>query len=112
LAFRTPWQILFYLVAGFGAGILVSLFTRRPQQERLDRFFSCVHTPVAVEEPHTTEPFKLPAGIEPVTPKKWIDHPDFEIPAPTRIGMAGFIIFWILVVAMIQFVYWMTTWGT
>jgi len=89
----------------------VSLFTRRTPKERLDRFYACLRTPIQGDEPHL-EPFTLPEGVEPPPPRKLIDHPDFEIPVPSKVGMAGFAFFGAMVFVMIGFVFWMATWGT
>jgi len=108
--FRVSWQMCAYLVAAFGTCIVVSLFTKRVPKERLDRFYACLRTPIQEDEPHL-EPFTLPEGVEVPEPRKLIKHPDFEIPVPSKVGMAGFAFFWAMVFVMIGFVYWMATWG-
>jgi Na+/proline symporter len=108
--FRVSWQMASYLTASFVTIIVVSLFTKRVPKEQLDRFYGCVHTPIGEDEPHL-EPFTLPDGVEPTTPKKLIPHPDFEIPFPTFVGMAGFAFFWAMVGIMIWFVYWLVGFG-
>jgi Na+/proline symporter len=45
-----PYLITFYLAAGIGAGVAVSLLTRPEPSERLDRFFLTVNTPIGQEE--------------------------------------------------------------
>ncbi len=105
-AFRVSWQIFFMLVSGFGACILVSLFTRRVDAARLDRFYACLRTPIQPNEPHQA-PFTLPPGIEAPAPRKLINHPDIEIPMPTREGMYGFAFFWVMVALNVGFVYWL-----
>jgi Na+/proline symporter len=45
-----PVLITFYLIAGLGAGIIVSLLTPPEEEERLDRFFLTIHTPVGQEQ--------------------------------------------------------------
>ena len=108
--FLESWQILSYLVSGILVTIVVSLFTKRVREERLDRLYDCLRTPIREGEPHL-EPFTLPEGVEPGPPNKLIDHPDFEIPKPSLVGMAGFGFFWVMVFVMIAFVYWMSGWG-
>ena len=108
--FRVSWQMFFYLTAAFGSCILVSLVTPPVPKEKLDRFYACLRTPIQPNEPHLA-PFTLPEGVTPPEPKKLINHPDLEIPFPTVAGMAGFAFFWVMVFAMIGFVYWMATWG-
>ncbi len=108
--FLESWQILCYLTAGFAAVILVSLITKRVPEERLDRLYNCLRTPVGDNEPHL-EPFSLPEGVEPGPPNKLIDHPDLEIPKPTVVGMAGFAFFWLMVYLMIRIVYWLSGLG-
>jgi Na+/proline symporter len=105
--FRDSWQILFYLIGGFGAGIVVSLLTKRVSEGQLNQVFDCLHTPVQDDEPHHAEPFVIPEGVEPNKPNKLINHPDFEIPKPTAIGFGGFAVLWVCVAALIGFVFWM-----
>ncbi len=108
--FRVSWQMASYLAAGFGTCIGVSLITPRVAKERLDRLYECLHTPVQDgEQPGV--PFTLPAGISPSPPTKLIDHPDFEIPKPTVLGMSGFFGLWALVGLLIAFVYWLAGTG-
>jgi len=100
-----PWQMIIYLSAGFVVMIVVSLFTKRVSAENLDRFYSCLRTPIGPDEPETTA-FTLPAGVEPAPRNVLIDHPDFEIPKPTMIGILGFLAAWVGVGLLIGSVYW------
>ncbi|MBW7991062.1 MAG: sodium:solute symporter family protein [Planctomycetes bacterium] len=99
-----PWQMIIYLFAGFVVMIVVSLFTKRVPSENLDRFYACLRTPIGPDEPETTA-FTLPAGVEPARRNVLIDHPDFEIPRPTMIGISGFIVAWAGVGLLIGAVY-------
>jgi len=109
--FRDSWQIFLYLGGAFILCIVVSLFTPRVPKAQLDRVYAALHTPVHESEPHDHRPFTLPEGMEAVPPRKLIDHPDFEIPKPTFVGMAGFLFFWFWVFALIAFVFWMVGLG-
>ncbi|MEJ2701620.1 MAG: sodium:solute symporter family protein [Sedimentisphaerales bacterium] len=100
-----PWQMIIYLSAGFVVMIVVSLFTKRVPAENLDRFYACLRTPIGPDEPET-EPFTLPAGVQPGPRKALIQHPDFEIPKPTLIGIGGFLVAWAGVALLIGAVYW------
>ena len=46
------------------------------------------------------EPFTLPEGVEPAPRDVLIDHPEFEIPRPSRLAVSGFLIIWGLVLAL------------
>jgi SSS family transporter len=100
-----PWQMIIYLSIGFVVLIVVSLFTKKVPAENLERFYACLRTPIGLDEPET-EPFTLPAGVEPAPRKVLIDHPDFEIPRPTMIGIFGFLAAWAGVAILIGAVYW------
>ncbi len=108
--FRVSWQMTSYLSAGFLTCIVVSLITPRVDARKLDRFYNCLRTPIQPDEPHAA-PFTLPEGVEVPEARKLINHPDFEVPLPSKEGVAGFVFFWGCVFAMIGFVYWMATWG-
>jgi Na+/proline symporter len=100
-----PWQMIFYLTAGFVVLIVVSLFTRRAPKDRLDRLYDCIRTPISADEPEA-EPFTLPSGVQPGPRNVLIQHPDFEIPKPTLIGIGGFLAAWLGVGLLIGVVYW------
>jgi Na+/proline symporter len=100
-----PWQMIIYLGIGFVTLVAVSLFTKRVSAEKLDRFYECIRTPIAKDEPETT-PFILPSGVQPAPRKVLIKHPDFELPRPTLVGIAGFLISCGIVWVLIKFVYW------
>jgi Na+/proline symporter len=100
-----PWQMIFYLTAGFVVLVVVSLFTRRTPKDRLDRFYACLRTPIGADEPEV-EPFTLPTGVQPGPRNVLIRHPDFEIPKPTLIGIGGFLAAWLGVGLLIGAVYW------
>jgi len=103
-----PWQMIIYLSAGFVVLILISLLTRRVAVEKLNRFYACLRTPIGPDEPET-EPFTLPEGVQPGPRKVLIDHPDFEIPRPTAVGIVGFLAAWVGVGLLIGAVYWIVT---
>ncbi len=104
-----PWQMIFYLTTGFVVLVVVSLFTRRTPKDRLDQFYACLRTPIGADEPEA-EPFTLPAGVQPAARNVLIQHPDFEIPRPTLIGIGGFLAAWLGVGLLIGVVYWIIQW--
>ncbi len=106
---RLPVQMLAYLSCGLLAMVGVSLWTKPVAADRLDRMYRALHTPVDEREPTPTAPFEVPEGSEPRPTPKVIDHPDFEIRYPSRVGGAGFAVAWIWVAALIGGVFWLST---
>ncbi len=100
-----PWQMILYISAGFITAIVVSLFTKPIENKKLDRFYECLRTPIAPDEPET-RPFTLPAGIVPAPRRPWFKHPDFEISKPSLIGIVGFIAGWAAVAMLIGSFFW------
>jgi len=100
-----PWQMIFYLTAGFVSVIVVSFFTRRVEEDKLDKFYTCLRTPVTPGEPETA-PFTLPPGVEPGPRRPLFKHADLEIPKPTVVGMVGFFAGWVAVGALIWVFFW------
>ncbi len=94
------WQMIFYLTTAFVTAIVVSLFTRPEPREKLDKFYTCLRTPVRPGEPEV-KPFTLPEGVEPAPRRVLIDHPDFEIPKPSMVSIVGFLAGWAGVGALI-----------
>ena len=101
-----PWQMIIYLSAGFVVLIVVSVLTRKVPAENLDRLYTCLRTPISPGEPEAEQPLTLPSGVQPGPRNVLVDHPDFEIPRPTLIGILGFGIAWLGVAALIGVVYW------
>ncbi len=95
-----PTQMTLYLVVGTVVMIGVSLMTRRPDSTKLDRFYETLRTPIQPGE-QVVESLRLPAGVQPAPQHKLIDHPDLEIQVPTRRGIVGFLLAWLMVIALI-----------
>ncbi len=100
-----PWQMILYISAGFITAIVVSLFTKPVENKKLDRFYECLRTPIAPDEPETA-PFTLPAGIVPAPRRPWFKHPDFEISKPSLTGIIGFVAGWAAVAMLIGSFFW------
>ncbi len=100
-----PWQYVLYLSAGAITGIVVSLITKRPADEQLDRFFTLIRTPVRLGEV-IEAPCTLPENPLPAETRKLIPIRDIELPWPSRVGMTGFLIAWVFVGLII----WLTKW--
>ncbi len=88
-----PWQMLFYLAGGLMGGVIVSLLTKPKDEETLNRFYALLRTPVTPEE-QPVVPCTLPEGT--IVPPRRVFFPNssFEIPIPTKRGLAGFLIGW------------------
>ena len=102
-----PWQMVGYLTIGCCAGVFTSLLTKRPNSERLERFYSLIRTPIAEGEEVTT-PCTLPAGATPVPARKLIPLHSFEVYIPSRQMLVGFIVGWIGVGVLIWTMYTVT----
>jgi len=100
------WMMLCYLSTGLLVGVVVSLVTRRPPKEQLDAFFLLMRTPVQLDE-HVAAPCTLPDNPAPPL-DKMIDHPDIEIPKPTRVDITGFILAWVFVGIIVWIPYWLS----
>jgi len=85
-----PWQMVFYLTLGLLAGIVVSLLTRPPAKEKLDRFYALIRTPVRPGE-EVTEPCTLPEGARIPEKRALLPGTSLEILIPSRQGILGFL---------------------
>ncbi|MFP6668953.1 MAG: hypothetical protein VB876_16695 [Pirellulales bacterium] len=99
------WTMLIYLSAGLASGIIVTFLTPRDPQEKLDRFYRVMRTPVKEGE-KVESPCTLPEDAEPPVPK-WFNHPDIELPRPTKLDVIGFLASWVLVGLIVFFVQWL-----
>jgi Na+/proline symporter len=103
-----PWQMILYLGAGLGSGIVVSLFTRPKDHQMLERYYALLRTPVLTEEGNPDEPCQIPEGLTPLPRKVFFPNSELEIPVPSRRAMTGFGVGWICVISIILLVYWLS----
>lgn len=99
-----PWQMLFYLTSGLLGGIIVSLLTKPTPEDKLDRFYELLRTPVQPGEV-ITESCKLPEGVAPFPRRNLIPCKSLEIPVPSKVSVIGFLACWVIVAALIYLVY-------
>jgi len=101
LSVYLPWQMVFYLVVGLVFGIVVSLFTKRVSEEKLDSFYALVRTPVSTGEKTPEEPCTIPDGVTVPEAKQMFPGRDIEILMPSRISVLGFLGSWVLVALLV-----------
>ncbi len=100
-AMMLHWQMIFYLVTGFSAGIIVSLLTKPENKKKLDRFYELIRTPVNTVEDTPAEPCTIPEGIT-IPPKRLLFKTcGLEILVPGKTSVVGFAVSWLAVGAMI-----------
>ena len=95
-----PWQMIFYLGAGLIAGVVASLVTRPPSEEKLERFFALARTPVVMGEKVTT-PCTLPVGAVAPPKRNILAWTGFEIMVPSKVTIVGFLVACVCVVLII-----------
>ena len=95
-----PWQIVFYLSVAAVAGILASLLTAQPNDDRVKLFHDLIGTPVQPKE-IIEKSCTLPIGMVPASRKKWFKNTNFEICAPSKVSYVGFGLSWLAVGIMI-----------
>lgn len=95
-----PWVILFYSLASIMAGVVVSLVTKPIPEERLDRFFSLIYTPVNSNEV-LEKPCTLPKGVQAKPRRMLVEFAGLQIPAPSSTSILGFIGGWVAVCAVV-----------
>jgi Na+/proline symporter len=104
---RDPWQILLFGGATVVCSIVGSLVSRPPDPDRIRRFHELIRTPVTEGEV-PQGPCMLPEGVAPAERRSLFPGTAFEIAAPSRVSVIGFIAAWIGVGLMILGFYWIT----
>lgn len=102
-----PWQMIFYLSGATLAGIVVSLFTKRVSEEKLDSFYALVRTPVKMGE-QVPAPCTLPADAVVPPKRKIFPKSNLELLVPTTQSVMGFLAGWGFVAAIIYVVFLIT----
>ena len=100
------WQSVSYLSMGVITGIATSLTTPPQGEEQLDSFFQLLRAPVSPDEAKAAPcvvPYNQPVR-EPV-----IEFAGFQFPRPSRIGVVGFVVAWLLVFAIVGATKWLST---
>ena len=100
LQVTVPWQMLAYLSAGFASGIVVSLCTRKNDPDQLERFYELMRTPIQPDEV-IEHPCRLPADVTPAPRRVFFARSSLEIPVPSWLAISGFLVGWLLVLAII-----------
>ena len=92
------WQTVCYMGAGVLAGVATALLTRPQSAAQLDPFFTLLRTPVMAGE-KVSDPCTVPEN----NPHREdvIEFADFQFNRPTKLGMVGFVIAWVLVFAIV-----------
>lgn len=103
LVVSLPWQMLFYIIAGFAAGIIVSLLTKWVSKEKLDNFYNLLRTPVQPDE-EISDPCTLPENVEPGPRRVFFPNTNLEIPIPSWRAVIGFLVGWVVVGGIIAVV--------
>ena len=105
-----PWTITLYMVAATVAGIVFSFMTKPVENERLDRFYALMRTPVQPNEV-IEQPCTLPAGaIVPERPML-VQCCGLEIPAPSKTSVIGFVSGTVACVGLVLLFVWMVRWA-
>lgn len=99
-----PWQMILYLGAGLISGIVVSLFTKRVSEEKLESFYALTRTPIAPGE-QVEKPCTLPEGALVPQRRNVFPNTSLEIAIPSRTSIIGFLIGWGFVATIVYVVY-------
>jgi hypothetical protein len=92
--------MIFYLAGGFLAGIVVSLFTKPVDEEKLDRFYALLRTPVEPGE-KIQAPCTLPADATVPEKRNLFPNTSLEVPIPSRVSIIGFLAGWLCAAAIV-----------
>jgi Na+/proline symporter len=106
IVMRDTWQSVSYLSLGVVTGVLTSLLTAPQSDEQLDDFFALLRAPVSPDEA-AADPCVVPYN-QPVR-EPVIEFAGFLFPRPSRTGVVGFVVAWILVFAIVGVSKWLST---
>jgi Na+/proline symporter len=104
------WVMFGYMGVGVLVGILTSFVTPRTPKEKLDHFYRLIRTP-AREGEKIEQACVIPVDAAPPDESKLINHPDWEIPKPSLLGLGGFVAAWVMVGLIILLTKWLAGLG-
>ncbi len=99
------WKILLILTSGLSAGILCTFVTDLMQDSQLEYFYRVIRTPVSPDEATYGEDYQPPDDKE-LLP--CVAFWGFQLPGPTRGGLLGFIVAWLIVGALVLLTKWVS----
>jgi Na+/proline symporter len=99
-----PWQMTLYLATGLIAGIVVSLFSKPVDNNKLDRFYALIRTPITLGE-QVDKPCTLPAGAVVPEKRQLFPNTSLELLVPSKTSVYGFLLGWACVAVLIYTVY-------
>lgn len=102
-----PWQMTLYLATGLIAGIVVSLFSKPVDENKLDRFYALIRTPITLGEQVDT-PCTLPDGAVVPEKRQLFPNTSLELLVPSKTSVYGFLLGWACVAVLIYTVYFIT----
>ena len=102
-----PWANLFFIAAGLGAGIIVSLLTKPTDEKRVENYYALVRTPIKQGEVNKT-PCTIPEGVEVPPRNNLFPDTSLEFQKPSWTGFAGFMAGWAYVLLLIGAFYFIT----
>ncbi|MFO0978549.1 MAG: hypothetical protein U0996_19240 [Planctomycetaceae bacterium] len=99
------WKILLILTSGLSAGILGTFVTDLMQDSQLEYFYRVIRTPVSPDEATYGEDYQPPDDKE-LLP--CVAFWGFQLPGPTRGGLLGFTVAWLVVGALVLLTKWVS----
>ncbi|MBL8808680.1 MAG: hypothetical protein JNM43_00770 [Planctomycetaceae bacterium] len=105
LIMMDAWKILLILASGLSAGIIGTFVTDLMQDSQLEYFYRVIRTPVSPDEATYGEDYQPPDDIE-LLP--CVAFWGFQLPGPTRGGLLGFTVAWLIVGGLVLVTKWVS----
>jgi Na+(H+)/acetate symporter ActP len=99
------WKIVCILSGGLFCGVIASILTEPQHDDMLEHFYRVIRTPVTPDEVAQGRDF-LPPEDTVLVPA--VCFAGFQFPGPTKGGTFGFVLAWLIVIAMIVGTKWLS----
>jgi Na+/proline symporter len=99
------WKIVCILSGGLFCGVIASILTEPQHDDMLEHFYRVIRTPVTPDEVAQGRDF-LPPEDTVLVPA--VCFAGFQFPGPTKVGSFGFVLAWLIVIAMIVGTKWLS----
>ncbi len=99
------WKIVCILLGGLFCGVVASFLTEPQHEDQLERFYRVIRSRVMPDENQYADQYTPPEDCELASAVSFLG---FQFPGPTKSGTIGFVLVWLVVIALVLGTKWLS----